>query len=76
MERNRNSSIATRHWREDCNAHGRRAHDPQPAPAAALDFTPVPLRSRRDGWTPERQRLYVAALARTGHGGKAAAAVG
>ena len=43
-----------------------------PAPA----FTPVPLRYRHDGWTPERQRLYVAALAATGHLGKAARAVG
>ncbi len=31
------------------------------------EFTPVPLsRSRRDGWTAERQRAFVAALARTG----------
>lgn len=34
------------------------------------------MRHRKDGWTPERQRLYVAALARTGHAGKAARAVG
>jgi len=43
--------------------------------AALLDFAPVPVRARKDGWTPERQRLYVAALAETGHGGKAAAVV-
>lgn len=43
---------------------------------ALLEFTPVPVRARHDGWTPERQRLYVAALAETGHGGKAAARVG
>lgn len=24
-----------------------------------LDFTPVPLRARRDGWTPERQRRFI-----------------
>jgi hypothetical protein len=41
-----------------------------------LDFEPVPLRARRDGWTPDRQRLYVAALACLGHGGQAAALVG
>ncbi len=44
--------------------------------AALLDFDPVPVRRRRDGWTPERQRRYVAALFETGHGGKAARAVG
>jgi hypothetical protein len=43
---------------------------------ADLAFAPVPLRYRRDGWTPERQRAYVAALAATGHAGKAARAVG
>ncbi len=51
---------------------------PGPGPAAALlpDFEPVPLRHRRDGWTPERQRRYVTALFETGHMGKAARAVG
>lgn len=44
--------------------------------AALLDFDPVPVRARRDGWTPERQRRYVAALFETGHMGKAARAVG
>ncbi|MDQ8755497.1 hypothetical protein RCO27_04580 [Sphingosinicella sp. LHD-64] len=40
---------------------------------ALLTFAPVPLRARRDGWTPARQRCYVLALAATGHGGRAAA---
>jgi hypothetical protein len=44
--------------------------------AALLNFTPVPVRRRSDGWTPERQRLYVIALFETGHLGKAARAVG
>jgi len=44
--------------------------------AALLDFTPVPVRYRSDGWTPERQRHYVVALFATGHRGKAARAVG
>lgn len=30
-----------------------------------LAFTPVPVRSRRDGWTPARQATFIAALART-----------
>ncbi|MEA3051782.1 MAG: hypothetical protein QOG72_685 [Sphingomonadales bacterium] len=45
---------------------------PPPPP----EFTPVPLRARRDGWTPERQFAYVVALAEFGHGGRAAEAVG
>lgn len=44
----------------------------QPAPAAeeptdeSIAFDPVPLRGRRDGWTDERQRAFIAALARIG----------
>ena len=44
--------------------------------ALLLDFTPVPVRYRNDGWTPGRQRRYVVALFETGHLGKAARAVG
>jgi hypothetical protein len=47
-----------------------------PVIPALPQFTPVALRYRSDGWTSERQRLYVAALAATGHMGKAARAVG
>jgi hypothetical protein len=32
-------------------------------PAGALDFLPVPVKSRRDGWSAGAQRLFVAALA-------------
>lgn len=45
-------------------------------PASSLHFTPVKLRARADGWTPERQRLFIAALAAFGHAGRAAAWVG
>jgi hypothetical protein len=31
-----------------------------------LAFTPVPLRCRRDGWTPTRQSAFIAALAERG----------
>ena len=31
--------------------------------ADLLAFTPVPLRSRRDGWTPERQRAFIVRVA-------------
>lgn len=48
------------------------AGDDRPAPS----FTPVPLRARHDGWTPQRQRDFVDALRRTRSVGRAAAAVG
>lgn len=37
------------------------------------EFTPVPLRTRRDGWTAERQMLFIMALRRTRSIGLAAA---
>ena len=41
------------------------------------EFTPVPLaRVRHDGWTPERQRLFLIALAALGTVDAAAQAVG
>ena len=45
-------------------------------PAPLPEFTPVPLRARRDGWTPERQFGYVVALAEFGNARRAAQAVG
>lgn len=38
----------------------------------SLSFTPAPVLARRDGWTADRQRAFIAALAR--HGGIAEAA--
>ena len=38
-------------------------------------FTPVPRKLRHDGWTPERQRAFIAALADTGAVSRAAAMV-
>ncbi len=58
---------------------GQQLDPPRRIPAhllALLAFAPVPRRARRDGWTPERQRRYVLALAATGQGGGAAALVG
>lgn len=42
-------------------------------PASTMHFTPVKLRARIDGWSPERQRLYVAGIAATGRADRAAA---
>ncbi len=39
-------------------------------------FTPVPVRPRHDGWTPERQALFLETLADTGCVSDAAARVG
>jgi len=47
-----------------------------PPPPATLPFTPVPLRARRDGWTPETQVAFIAALAATRCVVAAARAVG
>jgi hypothetical protein len=44
--------------------------------SSAPDFDPVPVRARRDGWTPERQRAFIAALRATLSISKAARAVG
>lgn len=60
-------------------------HAPQPPSfesgdpeiAALLDFEPVHRRTRRhDGWSPERQRDFIAALAICGDVGRAADSVG
>ena len=32
-------------------------------PPGALDFAPVAVKARRDGWTPAAQKLFIAALA-------------
>lgn len=43
---------------------------------SSFPFDPVPLRSRRDGWTPERQRAFIALIARGLRPGRAAARLG
>lgn len=49
---------------------------PAEASAPAIDFTPIPLMPRRDGWTAGRQRAFIAALAETGCVSEACAKVG
>jgi hypothetical protein len=36
------------------------------SPTPPLDFDTVPVRDRHDGWTPERQHAFIAALAESG----------
>lgn len=57
--------------------------DQPPAPFAALDpgdyaltFTPVAIKPRHDGWTPERQRHFILLLRAMGVVAGAAKAVG
>ncbi len=50
--------------------------DPSAPPSAPIDFTPAAIRARRDGWTPERQRAFIAALALRPSVTAAAASVG
>jgi hypothetical protein len=47
-----------------------------PAGGLAPPFTPVPVRARHDGWTPDRQRKFIHALAVMGVVARAAKAVG
>ena len=43
--------------------------------AVALEFSPVPRKYRHDGWTPERQKAFIEALADTGSVTRAAGMV-
>lgn len=45
-------------------------------PAGALDFKPVPVKGRRDGWTPPIQKAFILALAAGLGASGAARAVG
>jgi len=54
----------------------RRRHKPWTAYLQIPPFLPVPLRTRRDGWTPARQARFIAALVRTACVRKAAQAIG
>lgn len=48
----------------------------RPATDLPEDFLPAPTRLRHDGWTPDKQRLFVETLADTGCVSHAAKAVG
>ena len=45
-------------------------------PTAPLEFDTVPVRDRHDGWTPERQHAFIAALAESGCVAEACRTVG
>ena len=48
---------------------------PRESRPALPDFTPVPRKFRHDGWTPERQKAFIEALADTGCVSRAATMV-
>lgn len=50
--------------------------DPLAPASAPIDFTPAAIRARRDGWTPERRRAFIAALSLRPSVTAAAASVG
>ena len=59
------------------DAFARRAADAPEADESTITFTPVPRRrARRSGWTDDRQRGFIAALARCGSVSAAARHVG
>ena len=59
-----------------CRATGLAGEDPFAELADLLSFTPVPRRPHANGWTPELQRGFIAALATTGSAPRAARAIG
>ena len=58
-----------------CRAEGLSGLGSFSAMKPLLDFKPVPRRYRHDGWTPKRQRAFIAALAETGSVSQAAEAI-
>ena len=52
------------------------ASEPAVTPQPALEFEPVSLNPRHDGWTAERQRIFIQCLAETGCVRTACAEVG
>ena len=48
---------------------------PDPSTVLGTGFAPVPRKYRHDGWTPERQKAFIEALADTGCVTRAAAMV-
>jgi hypothetical protein len=61
---------------DKCRAEGMAGDEAFSGVPEILDFEPVPRRARADGWRPEHQRAFIAALAITGSPRQAARAVG
>ena len=61
---------------EQCRAKGMSGDEAFAAIPDLLDFEPVPRRPHANGWTPEHQRAFIAALAITGSPRQAARHIG
>jgi hypothetical protein len=61
---------------DQCRATGFAADEHFSAIPDILNFAPVPRRAHANGWTPQQQRAFVAALAITGSAKQAARAIG
>jgi hypothetical protein len=61
---------------DECRAKGMAGDGRFAGVPDILDFEPVPRRNRSDGWKPEHQRAFIAALAITGSPRQAARIVG
>jgi hypothetical protein len=59
-----------------CREQGLAGDDPFTAIRDLLNFDPVPRRAHVNGWTPEHQSAFIAALAMTGSPRQAARAIG
>ncbi|WP_265587680.1 hypothetical protein [Sphingomicrobium arenosum] len=59
-----------------CRARGHAGDEAFAELAELLAFTPVPVKSHANNWTPEHQRAFIAALATTGNVRPAARAIG
>jgi hypothetical protein len=59
-----------------CREQGLAGDDPFTAIRDLLNFEPVPRRAHVNGWTPEHQSAFIAALAMTGSPRQAARAIG
>lgn len=61
---------------DKCRVEGMAGDDPFAGIPDILDFDPVPRRRHANGWSPEYQRAFIAALAMTGSERRAARAIG
>lgn len=62
---------------DQCRARAFAGDEPFAEIGDLLDFEPVPRKNRRvDGWTPQLQRAFIAALAVTGSTARAARSIG
>jgi hypothetical protein len=75
-EQNQNPFAMALHWHSPSEPPPNLPATVESEPGDRLAFDPVAVREQRDGWTPERQRAFIEALADCGIVREAAARVG